>query len=361
MLSYKNPSVVLQKPGKIVFEDRPVPIISNPYYVKVQIKKTGICGSDIHYYTHGSIGSFVVEKSMVLGHESSGIIVEKGSLVPDHLHVGDKVALEPGIPSRFSEEMKSGHYNLCPSMAFAATPPFDGTLCRYYLVPYDFANKLPDSVSLEEGALIEPLAVAVHANRLGNVVFGSKVAVFGAGPVGLLTAAVAKAFGATQVVVTDLFESKLKLAREMGATYTHSSVEDNDQSEEDIINFFIKNYFEPEIVIDCSGAETCIRLGISILKRNATYVQVGMGKDNINFPISRILEKEATFKGCFRYAHGDYKSAIELVANQKVNVKLLVTHRFSFEDSIKAYDFMKDGGNAVKCIIDGPTDRSYKL
>lgn len=347
-------AVVLQKKGEITFEERPVPEIEDSHFVKVQIKKTGICGSDVHYYTHGSIGDFVVTKPMILGHESSGLVVEVGNEVT-LVKVGDRVAVEPGVPSRYSDETKSGHYNLCPHMAFAATPPYDGTLVKYYLAPEDFLVKLPDHVSYEEGACLEPLSVGVHANRLAGTSFGKKVVVFGAGPVGLVSGAVASAFGASEVVYVDVFDQKLERSKQFGATKVVNSMK---YKEEDALTAAIKETLgneEPEIAIDCSGAEICIRTAIKVLKAGGTYVQVGMGKDDINFPITQVSVKELKVLGSFRYYFGDYKIAAKLVAEGKVDVKKMITHRFKFEDAIKAYDFnLEHGQEVVKTIIDGP-------
>lgn len=347
-------AVVLKKKGEIVFEDRIVPSIEDPHFVKVQIKKTGICGSDIHYYAHGSIGDFILKKPMVLGHESSGQVVEVGNAV-SMVKVGDRVAVEPGVPSRYSDETKSGHYNLCPHMAFAATPPFDGTLVKYYLVPEDFLVKLSENVSYEEGACVEPLSVGVHANRIAETSLGKKVVVFGAGPVGLVTGAAANAFGASEIVYVDVFDDKLSRTTDFGGTkVVNSSVYKDDDSLSDAIKCELNNE-EPDIAIDCSGAEICIRSGIKALKSGGTFVQVGMGKDNINFPITLVGSKELKVLGSFRYYFGDYQLAVKLIAEGKVNVKHMITHRFKFEDAIKAYEFnLHHGREVVKTIIDGP-------
>jgi L-iditol 2-dehydrogenase len=350
--SLTNPSVVLKKIGEIVFENRPIPEITDDHYVKLAIKKTGICGSDVHYYTHGQIGSFVVKAPMVLGHESSGVVVEIGSKVT-RVKVGDKVAIEPGVPSRYSDEFKAGQYNLCPHMAFAATPPFDGTLARYYLSPEDFLVKLPEHVSLEEGALVEPLAVAVHAAKRAGVRFNSRVIVFGAGPVGLLTAATARAFGATQVLVVDIFDQKLETAKELGATHVLNSLKTKD-FKKSVLELLGE---EPNIVIEATGAEICIRNGIAVVKAGGSFVQVGMGQDNINFPISELTAKEVLFTGNFRYSHGDYKDAVDLISLKLLDVTKIISHRYSFAQAKEAYDnVLANPKDVVKTIIDGPEE-----
>ncbi|CDK25468.1 unnamed protein product [Kuraishia capsulata CBS 1993] len=351
-----NPSVVLNKIDEIVIEDRPVPKIEDPHYVKIAIKKTGICGSDVHYYVHGCCGSFVVTAPMVLGHESAGEVVEVGSAVKT-LKVGDRVACEPGIPSRYSAEYKSGNYNLDPDMAFAATPPYDGTLCRYYLLPEDYCVKLPDHVTLEEGALVEPLSVGVHSCRLADVKFGDKLVVFGAGPVGLLVAAVGKAFGATDVLIVDIVEDKLQFAKKLGvATHIYNSSGDRGKSLTETKELHKAAFGDQlaTVAIEATGNEYCIASALHLLAPKGRYVQVGMGKENLGlFPMGIVGEKELTIKGCFRYSVGDYETAVGLIASGKVQVKELVTHRFKFEQAIEAYEVVKSG-KAIKAIIDGP-------
>lgn len=355
-LKNDNPSVVLQKIGEITFEERPVPQIKDPNYVKIAITNTGLCGSDVHYYETGSCGSFKVTKPMVLGHESSGIIVEVGDNVKT-LKIGDKVACEPGVPSRLSHEYKSGNYNLCPYMAFAATPPYDGTLCRYYLLPEDFCVKLPDHVSLEEGALVEPLSVAVHANRLIDIKFGDSVIVFGAGPVGLLAAGVAKAFGCDKVLIVDIVDAKLKFAIENNlATHSFNS---KGKTFDELLTQIKSIWGDDELPtcgIDATGNKYCINMCIRSLGKKGRFVQVGMGGDEVdNFPISNVMERELTVKGSFRYSVDDYKYAVKLLDEGKINAKPLITHRFPFEKSVEAYKFSQKG-ESIKIMIEGPKD-----
>ena len=293
---------------------------------------------------------------MVLGHESSGQVVEVGDAVT-RVKVGDRFAIEPGVPSRYSDETKEGRYNLCPGMAFAATPPIDGTLVKYYLSPEDFLVKLPESVSYEEGACVEPLSVGVHANKLADVRFGNRVVVFGAGRVGLLTGAVARAFWARDVIFVDIFENKLERAKDFGATHTLNSAKfpaNKTKEFPDDIQKLLGGSLA-DVVFECSGADSCIDAGIKIVKVGGTMVQIGMGKNYVNFPIAEVSGKEMHLIGCFRYCFGDYRDAVELVASGKVNVKSLITHRFKFEDAAKAYDFnISHGAEVVKTIIQGP-------
>jgi D-xylulose reductase len=350
----QNLSFVLSKPNSVTFEDRPVPTLQSPYDVLVAVNYTGICGSDVHYWTHGAIGHFVVKDPMVLGHESAGTIVQVGSAVKD-LKEGDRVALEPGYPDRRCANCLAGKYNLCPNMKFAATPPYDGTLTGFWVAPNDFCYKLPENVSLQEGALIEPLAVGVHVVKQAGVKPGDSVVVMGAGPVGLLCAAVAKAYGATKIVSVDIVQSKLDFAKDFAATHTYIS--QRISAEENAKNL-LKEAGIPDgadVVIDASGAEPSIQAALHAVKVGGSYVQAGMGKPDINFPIMAFCIKEVTAKGSFRYGAGDYKLAVELVAAGKVDVKKLVSETVRFKQAEEAFEKVKQG-QVIKILIAGPNE-----
>lgn len=210
---------------------------------------------------------------MVLGHESAGIVHSVGDKVKT-LKVGDRVAMEPGVPCRRCIRCKDGKYNLCPDMAFAATPPYDGTLARYYTLPEDFCYKLPENMSLEEGALIEPTAVAVHITRQASIKPGDSVVVFGAGPVGLLCCAVAKAYGAKKIVTVDINDERLKFALKFAANASFKSARVS--AEENAKNMIQECDLGAgaDVIIDASGAEPCIQTAIHALRMGGTYVQV---------------------------------------------------------------------------------------
>lgn len=345
---------MLNKPFDVSFEQRPIPTLKSTHDVLVSVKQTGICGSDVHYWTEGGIGSFVVTSPMVLGHESSGIVQAVGSAVTS-VKVGDRVALEPGAPCRHCAPCLSGKYNLCIDMKFAATPPIDGTLTGFYALPDDFCYKLPDHVSLEEGALVEPLAVAVHIVRQAVITPGQSIVVMGAGPVGLLCCAVAKAYGASKVVSVDIQPSRLEFAAKFAATHTFTPgrvpAEENAKK-------LLEQVGLPDgadAVIDASGAEPSIQTSLHVLRRGGTYVQGGMGKPDITFPIMALCINEITAKGSFRYGSGDYKLAVELISTGKVDVKQLITGKVKFEDAEQAFKAVKEG-KGIKTLIAGPNN-----
>lgn len=350
-----NLSFVLNKPYDVAFEEKPHPTIQSPHDVLIAINYTGICGSDVHYWAEGSIGSFVLKDPMVLGHESAGTIVEIGSAVKS-LKVGDRIALEPGSPCRRCPACLSGHYNLCPDMRFAASPPIDGTLTGFYTSPEDFCYKLPEHVSLQEGALIEPLAVAVHIVKQAEVKPGQSVVVMGAGPVGLLCLAIAKAYGASTLVSVDIQPSRLEFAKGYAATHTFTPARVS--GEENAANL-LKQIGFPEgvdAVIDASGAEPSIQTSIHAVRRGGVYVQGGMGKADITFPIMALCMKEIAAKGSFRYGGGDYKLAVDLVTQGKVDVKKLITGTVKFEEAEEAFKSVK-AGKGIKVLIAGPNEK----
>ncbi|MDX6504978.1 MAG: L-iditol 2-dehydrogenase, partial [Gaiellaceae bacterium] len=211
-----NTVAVLYEPGDVRIEQRPVPAPADRE-VLVEVRTVGVCGSDVHYYEHGRIGSYVVERPLVLGHEVAGVVVERGARAQRH-PVGQRVALEPGVPCGSCEECRLGRYNLCTDVRFFATPPVDGAFADFVTIHEDFAFALPDGMSDDVGALMEPLSVGIWACRKAGVTAGDRVLVTGAGPIGLLAMQVAKAFGATDVAISDVNEHRLAVAERMGAT-----------------------------------------------------------------------------------------------------------------------------------------------
>ncbi|KAL2864871.1 NAD(P)-dependent alcohol dehydrogenase [Aspergillus lucknowensis] len=348
----QNLSFVLQGIHKVTYEDRPVPELGSPHDVIVNVKYTGICGSDVHYWEHGAIGQFVVKDPMVLGHESSGVISKIGSAVTT-VKVGDRVAMEPGIPCRRCEPCKAGKYNLCERMAFAATPPYDGTLAKYYVLPEDFCYKLPESISLPEGALMEPLGVAVHIVRQASVTPGQTVVVFGAGPVGLLCCAVARSFGASKIIAVDIQKSRLEFAKKFAGTSTFEPFKVSPA--ENAARIIEENDLGrgADVAIDASGVEPSVHTGIHVLRPGGTYVQGGMGRSEMNFPIMAACTKELNLKGSFRYGSGDYKLAVQLVASGRINVKELISGTVKFENAEQAFNDVKSG-KGIKTLIAGP-------
>ncbi|KAK3098620.1 hypothetical protein FSP39_021283, partial [Pinctada imbricata] len=313
--------------------------------VQLSMQDVGICGSDVHYWKHGRIGDFIVNEPMILGHEASGVVSKLGQGVTS-LKVGDRVAIEPGVPCRACSDCKRGRYNLCPDMKFCATPPIHGNLARYYVHKADFCFKLPDHVSTEEGAFLEPLSVGVHACRRAGVSLGSRVLICGAGPIGLVNLLAAKAAGASDVCITDINQSRLDVAKSMGATYT-VMVKGSPENMRDLIEETMGE--QPEITIECSGAPPSIQTAILSTRSGGCVVLVGLGPAEVTLPIVNAAVREVDIRGIFRYANC-YPTALAMIASGKVDVKPLITHRFKLEDSVKAFETTHKG-DCIKVMI----------
>ncbi|KAL4819735.1 chaperonin 10-like protein [Aspergillus spinulosporus] len=360
-----NPSFVLRAVKDVAFEDRAIPPLKDPWDVRVQVAQTGICGSDVHYWQRGRIGDFILESPIVLGHESSGIVTEIGSAVKN-LKVGQKVAIEPGVPCRHCDYCRSGSYNLCPDTVFAATPPHDGTLQKYYTTQADYCYPLPYHMDLEEGAMVEPVAVAVQITKVGNVRPNQTVVVFGCGPIGLLCQAVSKAYACKKVIGVDISQSRLDFAQAFGADGVFLPPPKPDDVEETVwsekVAALIKEKFGlgegPDVILEATGAQSCIQTGVHLVKKGGMYVQAGMGKENVVFPITTACIRDLTIRGSIRYSTGCYPVAVDLIASGKIDVKKLITNRFRFEQAEEAFELVKQGKESViKVIIQGYQDR----
>ncbi|EXJ77295.1 hypothetical protein A1O3_10453 [Capronia epimyces CBS 606.96] len=350
----------------------------NPSSVVVAPKKTGICGSDMHVFLDGVAGESKFEDPLILGHESAGVVAKVGSRVTT-LKVGDRVAIEPGICCLRCEFCKGGEYGQCGDLKFAAADGFDGTLQGFFTIPADCCYKLPANVSMEEGALVEPLAVAVMAvHSVAKMPHNANVAVFGAGPVGLLTMAVAKALGARRILAIDVQPHRLEFAKGYAATDIHVASpkepgEDNMTYSKRHAKIIMDKFGFGErgegidLVVECSGAEVCVQTGIWLVKRRGTYVQVGAGPANNLIPMSIFVNKEVKMIGSLRYGPGCYAMAIDLVRQGRLNLKPLLTHRFPFADAMLAFETTRkgtgpDGKMAIKTISEfSPTSSRLML
>lgn len=337
---------VMEGIGKMGFTQRPIPT-PKADEVLVKLEYVGICGSDMHYYETGAIGDFVVEPPFVLGHEPGGTVVEVGSDVK-HLKVGDRVALEPGKTCGHCRYCREGKYNLCPDVAFFATPPVDGVFQEYVAHEANLCFKLPDNVSTLEGALIEPLAVGFHAAIQGDAHLGQKAVVMGAGCIGLVTMMALKARGVQDVYVVDVMDKRLEKAMELGATCTING------KKEDVVARLMEltGGMGTDLAIDTAGSEFTVRQAIMAAAKGSTIVMVGYSRTGeMNMPTDFILNKELTLKSVFRYRH-IYPIAIEAVASGKVNLKGIVSNIFPLSDIQNAMDeSIRNRADIVKSVI----------
>ncbi|CAA94842.1 Sorbitol dehydrogenase [Caenorhabditis elegans] len=345
-MSQDNLSAVLYGINDLRLEQAPISK-PGPRQVLVKINTVGICGSDVHFLTHGAIGSFVVKEPMVLGHESSGVVSEIGSEVKG-FKVGDRIAMEPGLPCKLCEHCKIGRYNLCPDMRFFATPPVNGALSRFVVHDADFCFKLPDNLSFEDGALLEPLSVAIQACRRGTVQMGQKILVLGAGPIGVLNLLTAKAIGASKVVITDLNDERLALARLLGADATINVMgKRSDEVRSEIIKAFGDQ--QPHVSIECTGVQPCVETAIMTTRSGGVVVLVGLGAERVEIPLIQSPTREVDLRGTFRSANC-YSTAIELISSGKLDLSGLTRAHYKLEESLEAFKRTQNG-DVIKVFI----------
>lgn len=323
---------VLSDVEQLTLTDRDRPVIDADE-VLVRVDRVGICGSDIHYYQNGENSGNVVDFPHVLGHEAAGTVVETGDAVTD-LSADDRVAIEPGRPCRECTYCRTGAYHLCKDMEYMSSPPVNGALTEYVAWPAEYLYALPDGVSLREGALVEPLSVAMHACEQGDVSEGDTVLVTGGGPIGQLVAEVAGWRGAETIALTDVVPEKLELAAERGVDYAV------DVGSEDPVSVIREGVDEDgvDVVLESSGAESAIRTTTEAVKRGGTVVFVGIPIDApIPTDVNGIIGGEYTLKGSFRF-NGTYPDAIEGIRSGELDVDGIVSFEYPFADTQAAFE-----------------------
>jgi D-xylulose reductase len=339
-------ALVLQEKNKLAILDMPFEEKLGPDDVRIKMHTVGICGSDVHYYTHGKIGNFIVKEPMVLGHEASGTVIEVGKNVKS-LKEGDRVCMEPGVPDLRSRATMEGMYNLDPAVIFWATPPVHGCLRETVVHPAMFCFKLPENVSYAEGALVEPLSVGLQAVKKANVKPGDVALVSGCGTIGMVTGLAALAGGCSKVIITDIIQPKLDLASGYGMVPVNIK-------KQDLMEVVRKETggWGADIIFEASGSEAAIAGIFQPLCPGGKVVFIGMPVEPVPVDIVAAQAKEARMETVFRYAN-IYPRAVSLLASGKINVKPLITDRYKFADAIKAFDYAANPQpRSVKTIIE---------
>ncbi len=340
-------SLVVEKQGVLAFKDMPLQGEMTPDSVRIQIKTVGICGSDVHYYTHGRIGQYIVKEPMILGHEAAGIVVEVGSNVKN-FKPGDRVCMEPGIPNPKSRAAKMGLYNLDPEVFFWATPPDHGCLIEEVIHPADYTYKLPENVSFAEGAMVEPLAIGLHAAKKARIVPGDNAVVIGAGTIGIMCALSLLAGGCSQVFVVDNKQEKLDIAA------SYQGIIPLNFTKVDPLKAVMEatDNWGCEVIVEASGAPAVYPGFADYGCPGGKVVLVGIPVDPVPFDIAKIQAKELDIASVFRYAN-IYPRAINLIASGKLDVKRLISKVFPFDQAIDAYKLAEQNmANIVKIMIE---------
>jgi D-xylulose reductase len=330
-------ALVLEKVHELSLREIALPLDVGPNDVKIKIDTVGICGSDVHYYTHGRIGSFVVNAPMVLGHEAAGVVTEVGAEVTS-LKPGDRVCMEPGIPDLSSRATKLGLYNVDPKVVFWATPPVHGVLTPYVVHPAAFTYKLPDNVSFAEAAMVEPFAVGLQAAVKAKIQPGDKAVVTGAGPIGIMAALAALAGGCSEVIVSDLFAEKLAI---VGRYPGVSTVNIRQQNLAEAVARATDNW-GVDVVFEASGSIKAYDGIQNLLRPGGRIVVIGMPVEPAPLDLSSIAAKEIGIETVFRYANV-FDRALAMIASSKVDLKPLISGTFPFEESVAAFKRAAEG------------------
>lgn len=346
MSSQQIKASVLHKAHDLQTETRDLPAPS-PGEVQVTVKATTLCGSDLHYYHKGANGDFKVREPLSLGHESSGEVAAVGDNV-ENLSVGDKVALEVGIPCGQCEICRKGRYNLCPSLKFRSSakafPHFQGTLQEKINCPAVWCHKLPDALTVDHGALLEPLSVGIHASDRADLTPGSTVLIIGAGAVGLFTAAMARIRGATTIIIADIASNRIQFALDNGlATHIHlveiqeptDSVDKKLEHARKFAESISEKVGDVDYTFECTGVESSVQAGIYSTRPGGKLMFVGMGTPVQNLPIGAASLREVDLIGVFRYANC-YPVGISLMEQGMVPVlDKFITHRVHGLDNVE--------------------------
>ncbi|KAK8105095.1 canditate alcohol dehydrogenase [Apiospora kogelbergensis] len=374
--SHPNPSLQVTADNQIKMVEAPVEK-PGPGHVLLHIKTTGICGSDIHFWKTGRIGSLVVEGDCILGHEAAGVVLECGEGVTDlsvgmwlrdkeekrtmyifhprtmltefHTFVGDRVAVEPGVPCEKCFLCREGRYNLCDDVQFAGVYPYHGTLQRYKVHPAKWLYKIPENVSYAEAALLEPLSVVLHGVKTGGLSLGRPALICGAGPIGLLALAAARASGAHPIVITDLEPKRLAFAQDYVPSCIAYQVDRSISSEENAAAvrklFGVDEYSAPQTVLECTGVESSVVLATFAVRRGGVVCVIGVGKSVMNnLPFMHISLAEIDLRFINRY-RDTWPAGLACLSGGILDVKKLVSHTFPLEQAMEAMNICSDLSN----------------
>ena len=330
-------ALVLEKKGILSLREIELPTKLGADDLRIAIHTVGVCGSDVHYYTHGAIGKFVVNAPMVLGHEASGTVLELGGNVKN-FKVGDRVCMEPGVANMNSRATKLGLYNLDRDLTFWATPPDHGCLTPEVVHPAAFTYKLPDHISFAEGAMVEPFAVGLQAATRARIKPGDVALVTGCGPIGIMIALAALAGGCSKVLISDVSAPKLKIASQYAGIIP---VNINEQKLADVVKAQTDDW-GVDVLFEASGSARVYPTMFDMVRPGGAVVIVGIPVDPVDFNVAAAVVSELRIETVFRYANV-YDRAIELIASGKVDLKPLISETFAFDDSIKAFERAAEG------------------
>lgn len=340
-------AMVLTGLNRMEMMNMPEPRILKPEEVLVRMKSVGICGSDIHYYTEGKIGSQVVQYPFIVGHEGAGIIEETGSSVT-RVKLGDHVAIDPAMPCFTCDQCVSGRYHTCRKLRFLGCPgQAEGCLSEFIVMPETSCFRINDNITLDQAALSEPLAIGVYAAGLYGSLQGAKVGILGSGPIGISVLLPALAYGASRVFMTDKIDARLKIASKMGASWTGNPDKENIISE-----ILCHEPGQLDAVFECCGKQEAIDQAISLLKPGGKLLIIGIPSfSHWSFDVDTIRRKEILIQNV-RRQNESVERTLEMISDGRIKPDSMQTHNFSFDETASAFDMVagyRDG--VMKAMI----------
>ena len=341
-------ALVIHAPGDLRVEDVPTPEVG-PDQLRVRVRAGGICGSDLHYFQHGGFGTIRIQQPMVLGHEVAGVIEELGSGV-SAFAVGERIAINPSHPCGLCRFCQLGLQNHCLDMRYFGSamrmPHVQGAFRREIVIGTRQAYRLADGVSDAEGAMAEPLAVALHAVNRAGPLLGKSVIVTGCGPIGALVVIAARRAGAAHIVVTDVVAQPLRSAMKVGADETVNVAEQPEG-----LKRFGADKGQFDVLIEASGNERALRAGFEVLRPRGVIVQLGLSGAEMSLPINSVVAKEFDLRGAFRF-HEEFGVAVELINRRLVDLKPLISASLPYRDAGRAFALAADRSQAMKVLLD---------
>ncbi len=341
----QNRAAVMTAIQKLEVRDVDMPAVGADD-VLVEVEYVGICGSDMLFFEHGRIGAKIAEPPFILGHEAAGTVKQVGANVTQ-VKVGDRVAIEPGVPCGKCKLCLSGRYNICKALTFTGTPPVNGLYRKYISHPADWVHLLPDGVSTRDGALIEPLAVGVHAVRTGRVDIEKTVLILGCGCIGLMSLFAARQLGAKRIIVADLYQNRLDKARELGADEVINSSETDTM--EEVLR--LTGGEGADVVLETAGSPKTAYQAAKLVGRGGTVVQVGTLPNDINYNVRTLEVHEAELKVIWRYCN-DFPVAIRMAERNPEALRKIISDVADLDDIQAAFlRAMHDKQGTIKTVI----------
>ncbi|MFC1676052.1 zinc-binding dehydrogenase [Planctomycetota bacterium] len=341
-------AVVLTGIAQMKITDVPDPVIEKDTDVLLKIEKVGVCGSDVHYYKNGKIGSQVVRYPYLVGHECSATVVEVGSSV-QNIKVGDEVVVEPAVSCHQCPQCKMGRENTCYNLTFLGTPgQGDGCMSEYMVMPQDNCMVINGRITLDQAALCEPFAIGVYAVKQSGLLQDNTIAILGSGPIGLSCMAAARAKRAGAIYMTDRLDYRAKIAKQAGATWAG-----NPDLQDVVTDILGREKLGVDIAYECAGQQETIDQCVELLRPGGTLVLVGIPQlDRISLTIEKIRRKEIAIVN-IRRQNNCTVEAIEMIASGAADIDFMITHRFDFTQSKQAFEMVSDySDNVVKAIIE---------